>query len=156
MQRIIQNWKNNSELMTPTGIFKSNGTGRRYFSFQESELRQEAFSAFGITELFKEPMFDNFIGEHYLDGACTHLHKDPALQGFIHVRVNWMLNKPFIGGNPILDGKELQVNQNDLWICFASEETHGSTPIKGGIRRICSFGALIKRPEDFNIKGLFI
>jgi hypothetical protein len=54
-----------------------------------------------------------------------------------------MLKKPLKGGNPVLDGEEIQVDQNDLWLCLASLEKHRTTPIEGGERLIFSFGALV-------------
>lgn len=151
--RVIKNWKSPDLFIMPTGIFKENiiSNGRRFLLFSDSGFRTEAFSAFGIYELHEEPMYKNFIGNHYLDGAFTHYHKDPAPEGFVHVRCNWLIKKPFVGGNPIINNKELHTDAGDLWICFASKEIHGTTPIKNGERLICSFGALV--PEitlDFN------
>jgi hypothetical protein len=55
-----------------------------------------------------------------------------------------MIKKPNIGGNPVIDGEEFNIEVNDLWLCLASLETHSSTPIYGGERLIFSYGALIK------------
>jgi hypothetical protein len=54
-----------------------------------------------------------------------------------------MLKKPSKGGNPIIDGEEIEVNENDLWLCLASLEKHYTTPIEGGERLVFSFGALV-------------
>ncbi len=145
--RIISNWKSVKNFIMPKGDFVTNtlGKGRRFLSFSDAEFREEAFAAFGIYELYEEPLYKNFIGNHYLDGAFTHLHKDHAPDRFLHVRCNWLLKKPIEGGNIIIGNKEIQVNVGDLWICFASEEIHGTTPIKGGERMICSFGALVPK-----------
>lgn len=155
MQRVIKNWKSPLEFSPLTGEFKLNGNGRRYLSLDNIPYRDEAFNSFGFKDLIDEPVFKNFIGEHYLDSAFTHEHQDKAPEGFMHVRVNWMINKPKMGGDPIINGKIIQVTEGDLWICFASEELHSSTPTKEGIRRICSFGALIQKPNNFNIKEIF-
>lgn len=154
MQRVVRNWKPPSLFVMPTATPIQNGIGkgRQYTPLAAYEFRDEAFSCFGFTELRDEPIYKNFAGHHYLDGAFTQPHKDFAPEGFIHVRANWMLQKPASGGNPVMDGAEVEVNPGDLWICFASEELHSSTPISGGERLICSFGALIKRPANFNIK----
>lgn len=152
MIRIIKNWKPISQFSLPADVFRGNGYGRRYMSINDLPFRAEAFMAFGYDEIEGEPIFKNFIGNHFLDGAFVHEHMDTAPYGFMHVRANWMLKKPPAGGNPILDGVELQVDIGDLWICYASEERHSSVPIKGGQRTVCSFGALIKRPQNFNIK----
>jgi hypothetical protein len=131
----------------PNGVFIANGPGRRFFKVEKIDGREEAFEQFGLLNLLPEPLFQNFIGNHFKDGAFTHLHSDPSPVGQVHVRVNWMLKKPRIGGDPVIDGRVIPVNEGDLWICFASEERHGSTPISGGERLICSFGALVPRNE---------
>ena len=62
-----------------------------------------------------------------------------------------MIKKPTIGGNPIIDGEEFNIEVNDLWLNLASLEEHSSTPIYGGERLIFSFGALIKLDKIKNI-----
>ncbi len=155
MHRVVKNWKSPKFFAMPAGAFVPNTFGREYKSFREAAFREEAFARFGLTELFDEPSNPNFIGHHYLDGAFTHEHIDLTPKGFMHVRANWMIQKPPVGGNPILDGVTVEVSPGDLWICFASEERHASEPIAGGERFICSFGALLKRPKDFSLQRCF-
>lgn len=142
--RVIKNWKTPVHFLIPSGNFVANGYGRRYLSHDQAPYRAEAFAAFGIVDLFPEPMFKNFIGNHYLDGAATHEHSDPAPIDYVHTRCNWMVKKPPIGGDPILDGEIVSVDEGDLWICLASLERHATTAISGGERIIYSFGALVK------------
>jgi hypothetical protein len=127
----------------PVGVYRANNFGRRFFSYENAPFRDEAFAAFGITKTMREPQFRNFIGNHYLDGAATHIHQDGAPEGYVHTRCNWMVKKPLSGGDPILDDVVEPVEAGDLWLCLASLERHGSTPIAGGERLICSFGALV-------------
>lgn len=154
MVRLIRQWKDASVFPIPQGAWVSNGLGRQYMAIHEESLREEAFSKFGFFDLKDEPTYKNFVGNHFLSGAFTHKHKDIAPNGYIHVRANWMLKKPPIGGNPVLDDVEIDVKENDLWVCFASEESHASTAIQDGERLICSFGALIKKPKNFNLKDI--
>lgn len=147
MNRVVPSWKNPLAFVMPQGDFIPNGMGRRYMKVPTLSARAEAFAAFGFAELYPEPLFSNFIGNHYVDGAFTHLHSDSAPPGFVHTRCNWMIKKPLVGGDPILGGNVVPVSEGDLWVCFASEERHGSTPITGGERLICSFGALIPRDQ---------
>lgn len=149
MSMIIHSWKNPDKFELPPFEFVKNpiGSGRRYMLVDQLPFREEAFSAFDLKEIFPEPLFKNFIGENYLDNAFVHEHMDPAPKNFVHVRANWMIQKPKIGGNPVINGKEININEGDLWLCFASEERHSSTPIFGGSRIVCSFGALIERTE---------
>jgi hypothetical protein len=144
--RVIKNWRDPAQFTTPLGNFIENQghCGRRFLSHKDAPFRTEAFAAFGITEFDEEPIYQNFIGNHYLDGAFTHEHSDLAPPGFVHTRCNWMIKKPPVGGDPILDGEVVPVEQNDLWLCLASMERHATTPIAGGERLICSFGALVK------------
>jgi hypothetical protein len=144
--RVIKNWRDPAQFVMPLGNFIDNQghRGRRYLSHEDAPFRTEAFTAFGITEFYPEPFYKNFIGNHYLDGAFTHEHSDTAPEGFAHVRCNWMVKKPPVGGDPILDGEVVSVEEGDLWLCIASMERHGTTPIAGGERLIYSFGALVK------------
>lgn len=157
MNRVISFWKSPSMFVMPEGTFKNNGAGfgRRYLSFTEAPFRNEAFASFGFADIVNEPTYKNLIGNHYLDGSHTHIHQDNAPNSYIHIRANWMLKKPPIGGDPVLNNEVVSVQEGDLWICFASEEKHASTPIFGGQRLICSFGALVKRPVDFNLGKFF-
>lgn len=154
MNRVISFWKDPSMFVMPRGTFASNGVGRgrRYLPVINIPFRADAFANFGFTEIAIEPIYNNFIGNHYEDGAHTHPHRDTAPEGYIHVRANWMIKKPPQGGDPVFDGEDVRVKEGDLWLCFASEETHSSTPIAGGERLICSFGALVKRPPNFSVK----
>jgi hypothetical protein len=158
MYRVLKAWKSPQAFVMPEGPFVDNlaGAGRRHKAYDETELRAEAFAAFGFRDLLPEPIYKNFIGIHYLDGAFVHEHTDVAPDGLMHVRVNWMVEKPTAGGNPVLGGVESHVEAGDLWICYASEERHSSVPIRGGQRLVCSFGALIKKPQGFDIKELFV
>ena len=141
--RVIKNWKHPDYFTMPKGEYINNRFGRRFASHEDLPFRGEAFAAFGITKTAYEPRFKNFIGNHYLDGAATHIHQDGAPEGYVHTRCNWMVKKPSSGGDPILDGVVVPVEEGDLWLCLSSRERHGSTPISGGERLICSFGALV-------------
>lgn len=107
----------------------------------------EAFAVFGFNDLASEPQYGTFIGNHYKDGAAVHAHTDTAPDGFAQVRCNWMLKKPPVGGDPILDGEVVPVQEGDLWLCLASLERHSTTAIYGGERWVCSFGALVKNGD---------
>lgn len=151
--RTIKNWRDPAQFCVPSGVFIENGYGRRFLSHENSPFRTEAFAAFGITDLYPEPQFKNFIGNHYLDGAFTHAHTDRAPDGFVHTRCNWMLKKPPVGGDPVLDDEVVKVEPGDLWLCLASMEQHGSTPIADGERLICSFGALVSSGQIHSLFG---
>jgi hypothetical protein len=128
------------------------GQGRKYSKHKEVPLCEELFQSFGLNSDRLEPTFECFIGNHYQDGAYTHEHQDYNSYGLIHTRINVMIKKPLFGGNPVINGKEFQVNQEDIWLSIAGKERHGSTPISGGERIIVSCGGLVK--EELLIKYL--
>jgi hypothetical protein len=141
--RLIKQWKYADQIIPLSSGFISNGYGRKYAMQENHELLLKAFAEFELVPKYVEPKFKVFTGIHYLDGAFVHGHKDAAFLGYAHVRCNLMVKKPLEGGNPVIDGIEIPVEVNNLWVCFASEEIHGSTPIKGGERIVISFGGLV-------------
>jgi hypothetical protein len=150
--RVIKQWQYSS-IVEPCFDFKLNnaGNGRRFATQSIAPYWQEAFTEFGLKPVSVEPNFKNLTGNHFQDGAFVHPHIDSAPEGLVHTRCNLMLRKPKIGGNPVLDGEELDINQGDLWLCLASMELHSSTPIKGGERLIFSFGGLVPVEQIKNI-----
>lgn len=147
--RVIKNWEYASKINLNNINFELNtsGYGRRFSTQEEAPFYLEAFKEFNLVPNKIEPIYKNMIGNNYLDGAYVHEHTDEAPDGYVHTRCNLMIKKPNIGGNPIIDGEEFNIEVNDLWLCLASLEKHSSTPIYGGERLIFSFGALIKKDE---------
>jgi hypothetical protein len=143
IDRVIKNWKYAKDIQVEDSNFISNGFGRQFKKQKSQKLWNEAFKEFNLIPAYIEPTYGNFVGNHYKDGACVQVHKDSAPEGYVHTRCNLMLRKPAIGGNPVLDNKEIVVEENDLWLCLASLEYHSSTAIKNGERFIYSFGGLV-------------
>lgn len=145
--RIIKNWKHAVAIVPATDGFVTNnaGSGRRFAVCNNPIYRTEAFQEFSLIPDLEEPIYKNFTGNHYLEGAFVHEHSDPAPKGYEHVRCNLMIKKPTFGGMPVIDGEELVIDEGDLWLCLASLEKHSSTPISGGERITFSFGALIDK-----------
>jgi hypothetical protein len=143
INRVIKNWKFADNILIENNQFIENGFGRRFKTQNSASHWEEAFAEFGLKPHCLEPIFKNFIGNHFKDGATVHEHTDEAPEGFVHTRCNLMLKKPIKGGNPILDGEEIKIDKNDLWLCLASLEKHYTTPIEGGERLIFSFGGLV-------------
>lgn len=153
INRVIRNW-DQAPRITYTKDYVQNPVsfGRR-FAKQNSdkELWQKSFAAFNLFPTQKEPELGDLLMNHYQNDACTHIHKDPAPKGYVHIRANVMIKKPNEGGDIIIDNETIEVKENDLWLVLASLENHGSTPIQNGERLIYSFGAIIK---ETNIEGL--
>lgn len=155
--RKISNWeiykKIKVDKSTVNFVENTAGNGRRFATYDDYPYWAEAFAEFGLKPDSVEPMFKTMLGNNYKDGAYVHEHTDPAPEGYVHTRCNLMLEKPRIGGNPVLDGEELDVEVGDLWLCLASLETHGTTPISGGERLILSYGGLVPKSQIDKIIG---
>ena len=131
----------------PTAQWIENGFGRRYATYQDAPDFDKVFALYGMKPIRVEPMFQCFIGNNYLDGAFVHDHQDKNEGDLTHVRVNVMLKKPKYGGNPVINGLEVNVEEGGVWLCIAGKERHSSTPISGGERLVFSYGGLVERHE---------
>jgi hypothetical protein len=107
-------------------------------------FKEIAYEEIGITEILPEPQFGNFIGVN-LEGGSVHEHQDARDENNnVHLRFNFMIQKPDIGGNPIINGKEYWIDEDTCWMNYASEWRHGSTPVAGGRARVVlSLGACV-------------
>ena len=153
IDRVIRNWDQAPRIIYTKNYIQNPVSFGRRFAKQDSnkELWQKSFAAFNLFPTQKEPELGDVLMNHYQDDACTHIHKDPAPKGYVHIRANVMIKKPNKGGDIIIDNETIKVEENDLWLVLASLENHGSTPIQSGERLIYSFGAIIK---EINIKDL--
>lgn len=52
------------------------------------------------------------------------------------MRVNYMLQKPTDGGEPVIDRRMVPVAQGQSWNCWASEHIHFALPVKSDPYRI--------------------
>ena len=141
---------------TDVGNFVANGKSRKFCNLNNvpstlsSEVKQfsrDVYNSLGISKFKDEPMFGNFIGVNSEDGF-VHQHKDKNETGYQHVRINYLIQKSIDGGNPVIDGVEYSMEENEAWINFAAIWEHGSIPVKGNRDRIVlSLGKLISEPE---------
>jgi hypothetical protein len=153
------------EFAMHTGIthFRTNGSARRFCNLNSvnskltvkvKEFAQECYGTFGI-QVRDEPMFGNFIGVNSESGF-VHPHKDPRdVNGDYHVRINFLVQKPEIGGVPVIEKVSYPVEERCSWINLASEWTHESTPVVGSKSRIVlSLGSFVNPaliPQFINI-----
>jgi hypothetical protein len=109
------------------------------------------FKKLGMIDAKPEPMFGNFIGVN-LENGFVHEHKDSrANNGFYHVRINFLVQKPISGGMPVIEKQIYLVEENQSWLNLASEWVHSSTPVVGDKERIVlSLGKYVN-PKDINI-----
>jgi hypothetical protein len=107
-------------------------------------FKEIVYEEIGVPNILPEPQFGNFIGVN-LEGGSVHEHQDARdKNNNVHLRFNFMIQKPDIGGNPIINGKEYWIDEDTCWMNYASEWKHGSTPVAGGRARVVlSLGACV-------------
>jgi len=137
-------------------LFVSNGIGRKYYStmFNKNDfnvylesIRQMCLKNLEIEQFEEEPYFGIFIGINTESGFVQE-HTDPSKDGYVHFRLNFLISKPKSGGMPVINGKEIRVNELESWINCASKWLHKSTPVVGKKPRIVlSLGALITEEQ---------
>ena len=110
-------------------------------------FKEIAYEEMGVPNILPEPQFGNFVGVN-TEGGSVHEHQDARdNNNNIHLRFNFMIQKPHIGGNPIINGKEYWIDEDTCWMNYASEWRHGSTPVAGDRARVVlSLGACV--PEN--------
>lgn len=136
----------------------SYGPGRFFMThIKDGVIEQEMIKLahkFGIYEWKPEPLYGNFIGYNF-EGSFIHPHRDKSPTGYTHIRFNIMISKPEKGGEPIIDGNIVDIEENDSWMCIASKQLHQTNPVIGNKRRIVlSLGILVKNESlTFLLKG---
>ena len=143
------------EFSSNSEYFKSNGyKGYREFCMTNKidhplneKLKlfsSECYRKLGIDEVIEEKMFGNFIGKNTTGGA-VHPHRDKrSIKGQPHMRINFLVQKPESGGNPVIRGVEYPVEENESWVNLASHWLHESKEVIGLIPRITlSLGSFV-------------
>ena len=137
--------------------FISNGVGRYFYKLSKREEQRdfalticnEKMHEIGIKNWKEEPLDGTFIGVNQ-ENAFVHKHKDKAEETKCHLRLNFMIQKPTGGGMPIVDGKQIDVEEGECWINLASLWEHSSTPVVGIKERIVlSIGTLVSLNDSF-------
>ena len=106
---------------------------------------------FGLVGAQVEPLFGHMVALQE-PGAYVHMHRDPAVPGLRHVRMNLMLQVPDEGGMPIIDGVEVPIAPGQAWVFRPYKYVHGTTLIWGARPRVnLSFGWLV--PIEFALPG---
>lgn len=139
--------------------FTSNGPSRQFcklndhqnlFAFNIDKLTKTVFNSINLYKIQKEPLFGVFVGVNN-EGGAIHQHTDPAPDGYIHTRINFLLSKPSFGGMPIINDIEYSIEEKSCWINLASVWRHASTPVIGKKNRVVlSVGALVEEEELHN------
>jgi len=109
------------------------------------EFAKTAYRAIGIEQYDDEPLLGNIIGINE-ENAFVHRHTDPSQGSKWNVRLNFLIQKPYSGGQPIINDVVYDVEEGGCWKNIASLWWHGSTPVVGSRERIVlSLGALIEK-----------
>lgn len=137
-------------------LFEKNGPSRQFcilnqiytpISNMAYEFRLRKFKELGIDNFEEEPNFGIFLGVNN-EGGYVHKHRDWAPDTHYHIRLNFLISKPIAGGVPVIEGRPLEINENESWINFASEWDHYSTPVEGQkLRVVLSLGAFIEKEQ---------
>ena len=111
-------------------------------------VRDRVLKILQICKYSEEPTYKCFLGCN-LSGGEVHPHRDSAPMGKWHVRCNLMLSKPIQGGQPIIKGQPLELQEGDLWAFIPSQVVHWSSRVEGERKRfICSYGFLVNRASS--------
>ena len=153
-QLTFLNWIKENEFIFPINESKSSPyDSRKYLVIREfhtnifelvSSIKNRIITLEKIDEWVTEPNFEDGIGINKA-GGNIHLHSDPNLEGYTHVRYNVILSYPNEGGHSIYNGKINELKEKMVWRCVAGKVMHGSTPVIGDKPRVTlSLGFQIK------------
>ncbi len=85
-------------------------------------FKEIAYEEIGVKDILPEPQFGNFIGVN-MNGGSVHEHQDQRDENNnVHLRFNFMIQKPDIGGNAIIEGKEYWIDEDIFAKSFPKEE----------------------------------
>jgi len=111
-------------------------------------VRDRALKILQIRKYSEEPTYKCFLGCN-VSGGKVHPHRDQAPLGKWHIRCNLLLSKPERGGQPIIEGQRLELQEGDLWAFVPSQVLHWSSQVEGERKRfICSYGFLVNRTSQ--------
>lgn len=141
-------------------VINEYGAGRRYCNLNKietpllekvSRFAKQSYESLGIKHFEQEPFFGNFIG-FGKENSFVHNHTDYSPDGKCHVRLNFLIQRPFSGGMPIIENVVYDIAEGGCWLNMASYWNHGSTPVAGSRERIVlSLGALIEESVAINL-----
>lgn len=141
----IKYWANtNYHLFKPNGFCRQYGLLSAFNPPKEVWLiKDEIIKTYNLYNAKQEPVFKDYCG-YITEGGAIHEHSDPNQGTLIHTRFNVMISKPIAGGIPVQNGKEISVEEGDVWRCDAGVVKHWCTEVEGNKPRIvCSFGFLL-------------
>ena len=107
---------------------------------------------FGV-EVIPEPNFGNFLGVNETDAFVQEHMDSVGPNGECHTRLNFLIQKPYTGGMPVVDNNILDIEEGQCWINLASQWKHSSTPVGGSKPRVVlSLGSYVSQNIVCNLK----
>jgi hypothetical protein len=150
-QRLLEPVRQWAVLRRPQ--FRPNGLGRQYGLLnlfddvppQAWDLKRALVERLALQHAPQEPVFKDFCGL-ITEGGAVQRHMDTNSAGLFHVRFNVMVSKPLAGGEPVVDGEVLDIEEGEIFRVDAGLKPHWCLPVRGSKPRIIlSFGFLCPR-----------
>jgi hypothetical protein len=136
-------------------LFEENevSPNRKYITLHKESDPPKLFFDIKKRILIKENILDNYIDDsnygdyigYITNGGKIHLHNDPTIPRYDHIRFNLFLSIPEKGGLPIYNGITIPVQVGDYVRCNSSKEYHECEMVEGDTPRIViSYGIYLK------------
>ena len=127
-------------------LHKESNPPKLFFDIKKRILTKENI----LTDYNDDSTYGDYIGR-ITNGGKIHLHDDPTIPGYDHVRFNLFLSVPKKGGFPIYNGVTIPVKVGDYVKCNSSKEYHECELVEGNIPRIViSYGIYLKSKNFFD------
>jgi len=119
-------------------------------------LKRHLARQLGISEFAEDEVLGDLLTCNEA-GAQIHRHRDTADgDGRWHIRVNLYLQAAQQGGEPVLRGHQLDLEEGDAWAFVANETEHWNTPVGGDRRRLTfSYAMNVDRPDAMLAQFVF-
>ena len=118
------------------------------------------------SSIFDDMNLKNRIREEYMGYSLMVVQNDGFIDShidgrdknnFLHIRINFLLSKSDIGGDPIIDDVKYEIKEGESWFNIASIWKHGCTEVKGDKPRITlSLGHYVEPKEVKNFLNNFL
>jgi len=137
----IINNRNTPELFSDANM-NGNRITTRYskdFSFPDTayKIQKRIITKLKFKE-FKLPKYHHGMVASYAgENDTVFEHLDPQwYPPYETLHCNLMLQKPLKGGKPIINKKNINVNERDLWCYYVSKVPHASSKVRGNKARL--------------------
>lgn len=110
-------------------------------------IRDRVVDRLGIGNMPDDPYKGSFLTS-VCTGGDVHTHKDARLliadAEVPLLRCNVLVQRPDGGGNPVIEGVEIDIPDRGMWAFHPTENVHGATTVTGARSRVTlSFGFVV-------------